>query len=66
MKTTPSFKTIYVAPLTQIDALLSETPLMDVFSNGDPQRTGITINPNGDESDDVNLSNREHSLWDEE
>ena len=65
MKTNQSFKTRYVAPSSQIVPLTTTISIMKVFSYGDPKGTGITIDTQGDNSDDDNFVNQQRNLWEE-
>ena len=61
-----TLKTKYVAPSLELVAQTVSMAFMDAFSNGDPQDTGITIDTQGDNSDDDNFSNQQTGLWEEE
>ncbi len=66
MKTNQSLKTKYVAPSLELVAQTGPIAFMDAFSYGDPQGTGITIDAQGDDSDDDNFANQQTGLWEEE
>lgn len=56
-------KKIYIVPVAQVEPFTLETSLMDKFTHGDPKGTGITIDVDGDDSDDTNLAN--DAFWDD-
>ena len=66
MKINQLFKTRYVAPSSQIVPLTMSYTFMKTFSYGDPNDTGITIDTQGDDSDDDNFVNQQTGLWEEE